>query len=425
MADKLKNSSNNFYWGASTSAHQVEGGAHNNWSEWEKKNAVRLARSAPQKWSQEQLEKFPEMTDPSNYISGDAADHYNRYTEDFDLVREGGHNAHRFSIDWARIEPEKGKFDLGAIAHYIDVVKELRARGIEPFVTLWHWTHPLWLEKRGGVLARGFAKRFAHYACAMVTAFDDAGVPIKFVMTLNEPMSVISSQYMTGAWPHKRKGVRAALKAYKHLADAHVSAYQAIKKEHHDVQVGFTEILTSYEPRHENSFLDTQVVRLARYWTNERFIKLTEGLYDFLGVQYYFHYRIGIGGVERISGAQRSDLGWELYTQGLGNVIEEYARYGVPLYVTEDGLADRSDNQRVSFLEEHIGQVMLAREKGIDIRGYFHWSLMDNFEWDKGFWPRFGLVAVDFRTHKRTPRPSFHVYKKIIEQFSSSDNSSL
>lgn len=405
-----------FYWGASTSAHQVEGGNENNWSVWERENARELAVTASSKWSELTRRRFPEMFTESNYISGQAAEHYDRYEMDFDLAKEGGHNAHRFSIDWARIEPQEGVFDVDAIEHYRDVVRSLRARGLEPFVTLWHWTHPVWLEDRGGVLADDFSQKFAHYAHTMIDALQEGGgSDVKYVMTLNEPMSVIKNSYMTGVWPGKRHGLFATLRAYKNLSAAHKKAYDVIKSKHSDVQVGFTEILASIVPRNEKSFLDRKIARVIRYFSNEKFIKMTGGKYDFLGVQYYFHISIGVGGIEK-NDYELTDLEWSVHAEGLYNVIREYGYYGVPLYVTENGLADRDDRLRSRFLYEHIGQVQRALGEGINVRGYFHWSLLDNFEWDKGYWPRFGLVGVDFGTQERTPRKSFGTYRQIIEE---------
>ncbi len=153
-----------FFWGAATSSHQVEGGNVNDWSEWEKANAQRLAKEAKQKWQPWQQERFPEMFDPQNYISGRACDHYNRHEEDFDIAKQLGHNAHRFSIEWSRVEPEEGKFNEEAIEHYRKVILSLRARGFEPFVTLWHWTNPLWIHDIGGPENKKFPLYFSRYA---------------------------------------------------------------------------------------------------------------------------------------------------------------------------------------------------------------------------------------------------------------------
>ena len=152
-----------FLWGAATSAYQVEGGNVNDWSEWEKKNADRLAGEAKTKWQKWQQEKFPEMFDPKNYICGRACDFYNRYESDLDIAKSLGLNAFRISIEWSRIEPEEGKFDEREIEHYRKVIEAIRARGMEPFVTLWHFTNPLWLEEIGGVENNKFPSYFSRY----------------------------------------------------------------------------------------------------------------------------------------------------------------------------------------------------------------------------------------------------------------------
>lgn len=408
-------STKKFYWGASTSAHQVEGGSDNNWSRWEYENAERLATGADKKWDAATQARFMEMHQSKNYISGAAADHWNRYEQDFDLARDGGHTAHRFSIDWARIEPRKGVFDTEAIEHYKDVVKALRKRGLEPFCTLWHWTHPKWLEDEGGVLAPEFSMRFAHYAHMMVDALHEADPEIKYIMTLNEPMSVIPNQYWRGVWPHKKRGVGAVLRACRSLAEAHVQAYRAIKIVTPSVEVGFTEIIASFVPRNENSRIDRKMVYIAQR-ANLRVVDLTEGLFDFLGVQYYHQHSVGLGKKTVHSDVQKSDLGWELHTEGLGHVLNICSAYDVPLFVTEDGLADAEDAQRPQLLHDHITEVLNVRKSRIDVHGYFHWSLLDNFEWDKGFWPRFGLIEVDYKTQKRIPRKSYGIYRDIIKE---------
>ena len=150
MSERQTTFPKDFLWGAATSAHQVEGGNRNDWSEWEKKNAEKLAKDAPKRFADWQVKKFPEMLTSENYISGAACDHYNRYEKDFDIAKELGHNAHRFSIEWSRIEPEEGKFDEKEVEHYRKVIQAIRDRGMEPFVTLWHWTNPLWISEIGG-----------------------------------------------------------------------------------------------------------------------------------------------------------------------------------------------------------------------------------------------------------------------------------
>ncbi|MGB4833995.1 MAG: family 1 glycosylhydrolase, partial [Candidatus Moraniibacteriota bacterium] len=186
-----------FLWGAATAAHQVEGGQHNDWSEWEKQNANRLAREseASFRWNPHWKKFESEATDPANYISGEACDHWNRYEEDFDILKSLNLSAYRFSIEWSRIEPEMGKFDEAAIEHYRQMIQALRARGIEPFVTLWHWTLPLWLSKEGGIAAKNFPCYFEYFVEKMVLAF---GNDVRFWVTLNEPDVVASHGYLKG-----------------------------------------------------------------------------------------------------------------------------------------------------------------------------------------------------------------------------------
>ncbi len=398
-----------FYWGAATSAHQVEGNTQNDWSKWERENADRLVYEAKRRWEPWQQKKFPEMFDVKNYISGIACDHYHRYEEDFDLVREGGHNAHRFSIEWSRVEPEEGVFDEDALRHYKDVVKALRMKGLEPFVTLWHWTLPVWLSRRGGILAQDFSEMFSRYAQKMVEVLKE---DVVFFMTFNEPNSIITNGYITGQWPPQKKNIFLALRGYKNLAKAHTRAYQDVKVIHPSAQVGFTEFLTSFKFQ-KRYFLSRSISACVRYWGNEQFLARVIGKYDFLGVQNYLSIRVSLFGSVKLR-EDRSDLGWGVDLEGLKGILKQYAKVGVPLYVTEDGLADANDHLRGEFLRKRIASVKKAVSEGVDVRGYFHWSLMDNFEWDKGFWPKFGLVEIDRKTLERKPRKSFHVYKDII-----------
>lgn len=400
-----------FLWGASTSSHQVEGGTKNNWSEWEKKNAERLAGEAGKKWKKWQQEKFPEMFEKENYVSGKACVHYNLFEKDFDLAKELGHNAHRFSIEWSRIEPEEGKFDEKEIEHYQKVISALRERGIEPFVCLWHWTHPLWLEEKGGSVSDEFPKYFSRYAKLMAERLDR----VNFWLTINEPMSVIPSCYITAKWPPQKKNIFLALKGYRILSDAHKRAYDEIHSVSENAQVGFANILAFFEPANRKNPLDVLTTKIAKYFSNERFLKMTEGKNDFLAPQYYFHHRINFLGKRKNENKKVSDFNWEIYPEGLYQIIKDLQKYDLPIYVTENGLADKDDKMRTEFIKEHLKAVHKAISEDADVRGYFYWSLLDNCEWDKGFWPRFGLVEVDFKTQERKIRPSALEYKKICE----------
>lgn len=401
-----------FLWGAATSAHQVEGGTHNNWSEWERQNAERLAKEAHHKWEKWQQAKFPEMFEPKNYISGRACDHYHRYREDFDLAKAGGHNAHRFSLEWSRIEPEEGKFDEREIEHYRQVILALKERGLEPFVTLWHWTNPLWLEKIGGLENKKFTKYFARFAKVMAEGLGD---DVKFWVTINEPTSVIAASYTIGLWPPQKRNIFLAWRLFRKFSKIHIAGYRAIHKVSKNSQVGFANVLQSFEAYNERSFLDRLMKRIGIYVSNKRLLKMTLGYNDFLTVQYYFHNRFKFPKKIRMGDKPVSDLNWEIYPPGIYFILRWLKKYQLPIYITENGLADADDSRREEFIQSHLLWIQKAMAEGADVRGYFHWSLLDNFEWDKGFWPRFGLVEIDYKTLERRPRQSFYVYKQLIE----------
>lgn len=411
MKQKLK-FPKNFFWGAATSAYQVEGGITNNWSEWEKENAERLVENATTYWQDWQKERFPEMFKLENYISGRACDHYNRYEEDFDLAKSLGHNAHRFSIEWSRIEPEEGKFDEREIEHYRKVIRAIKERGMEPFVTLWHWTNPVWLEEKGGCNSKNFIKYFARYSEYVVQKL---GSEVKFWITLNEPTSVIASSYITGTWPPQKKSLLAGWRLYKVFAQSHIEAYKNIHKIDVDAQVGFANILHSFDPYKKNNWLDNVMIKIAKYFTNRRMLNLTKGHNDFLTVQYYFHNRFKFPKKIHLGDKPVSDLNWEIFPYGIYRILKKLKEHNLPIYITENGLADADDSKREKFIKEHLLEIYQAIGEGADVRGYFHWSLLDNFEWDKGFWPRFGLVEIDYKTMERKIRPSAYFYKKIIE----------
>jgi len=401
-----------FLWGASTSSHQVEGGTKNNWSEWELKNAERLANEAKKKWQPWQQEKFPEMFKKENYISGKACDHYNRFEQDFDIAKNLGHNAHRFSIEWSRIEPEEGKFDEKEIEHYRKVLIALRERGMEPFVTLWHWTHPIWVEEFGGPTNPKFADCFARYAKVVAKNFGDL---VKFWVTINEPMSVIPNCYLMGIWPPQIKNPLVALRVYHNLASAHNKAYDVLHETNQDAQVGFANIVAYFEPHNKKSLLDVLVVKIAEYFSNKKFLNLTKRHNDFLALQYYFHYKLSFFGGKKNKNDSVNDLGWEIYQEGLYHLLKWMDKYNMPIYITENGLADARDEKRNKLIRDGLFWIHKSISEDVDVRGYFYWSLLDNFEWDKGYWPRFGLVEVDFETQERKMRPSALEYAKICK----------
>lgn len=410
-----------FLWGAATSAHQVEGGTLNDWTQWEKDHAEEIAKNAGKKWAKWQQEKFPEMFKASNYISGRACEQYSRFEEDFDIVKELGHNAHRFSIEWSRIEPEEGKFDEDEIEHYRRVLLALRERGIEPFVTMWHWPNPVWIGEIGAWENKDTAKYFLRYASRVFKEYKDL---VKFWMPLNEPGTEVSLGYMLGNQPPGLKSKLAANTAFKNLMRTQKDVYVLAKSISPDFQIGCSHFMFDIKP-YNNLPWNVWAANLTDYFANSRFFKSFSDSCDFFGIQYYqpFFVNIKFGGTywgifeNKKVIEKQTDLGWQIYPEGIVNVLKRAAKSGKPIYVTENGLADRDDILRGDFIKEHLKYLQRAIAEGVDVRGYFHWSLLDNFEFVemRGFWPRFGLVEVNFRTLERKVRPSALEYKKIIE----------
>jgi beta-glucosidase len=400
-----------FLWGAATSAHQVEGANKNDWTEWEKKNAERLAREAKNKWADWQQEKFPEMFDPENYISGQACDHYNRYEEDLDIAKSLNLNAFRISIEWSRIEPEEGRFNEKEIEHYRKVIKAIRARGMEPFVTLWHWTEPIWFEKAGGWTSKKSIDYFSKYVKKIVTSLD---ADVKFWIVINEPNVQMGFGYLTGAQPPAKKSLLLFLAAYFYLLKAYKKSYKLIHAINKDAKVGLAHSYMIYDIGLWKP-IDGLVLGIVRYFS-DYFVNHIKGLVDFVGVNYYTVLPIPLNKKNKLTEG-KTDLGWEVYPRGIYSTLKNLKKYNLPIYITENGIADADDAKRKKFIKDHLRWIHRAIREGVDVRGYFHWSLLDNFEFPemRGFWPRFGLVEVDYKNQKRTVRPSAREYAKICK----------
>ncbi len=399
----------NFYWGSSTSSHQVEGGNYNDWSEWEKENAERLAKNAGEKWQKWQQEKFPEMFKPENYISGVACDHYHKFEEDFNAVKFLGQNAHRFSIEWSRIEPEEGKFDDLEIEHYKKVVKTLRRLEMEPFVTLWHWTLPVWLAEKGGVRNIRFSSYFERYVKKIVKIFGD---DVKYWLTINEPEIYALNAYSRGRWTPQKKGLVNFYFTVRALAHAHRKAYATIKKINPLSVVGAVTNLSDFKSS-EGLINVLLKVFFERFW-NHYFLNKIKNSFDCIGLNFYFHNRINYG-LNKNTNEVMSDVGWDTHPEGIESVLVGLKKYNKPIYITESGMADKEDKYREWFIKETLAAVSRAMVKDVNVQGYFYWSLLDNFEWDLGFWPRFGLIGIDYRTLERKIRPSALEYAKICK----------
>ena len=400
-----------FLWGAATASHQVEGGNINNWSQWEQKNAKQKAQSAKQKdWPQYLLKKYPSPLNEENYISGRACDHYHLFEQDFDIAKVLGFNAYRFSIEWSRIEPEEGRFNEIEIEHYRQVIKALCARGIEPFVTLWHWPIPLWLDKKGGWKSGKIVDYFERYTEKFVTSLKEE---VRFWITLNEPEIFSGNSYLKGIWPPQSKNLISYLRVFSNLAKAHKKAFKIIKKINPQAQIGIAKnniYFEAYKDRTANRILKSFI----DWWWNFHFLNQIKDHQDFIGLNHYFHNRINYG-FGKNENKKLSDLGWELYPESIYYVLKDLKKYNKPIYITENGLADAIDQNREWFITESLKNVHRAIDQDVDVHGYLYWSLLDNFEWDKGFWPRFGLVEVDYKTLERKIRSSAYKYAEICK----------
>jgi len=372
-----------FLWGASTSAMQVEGGIENNdWAE-----AVREG-------------KAPEM--------GLACDFYNRYEEDFDTAQSLGHNANRFSVEWARIEPHEGVFDEIEIEHYKKMVTALRARSMEPFVTLWHFSLPLWFVESGSFGRSDAPQIFARYAAKMAEAF---GKDVTFYITMNEPLVWVGEHgKILGAAPGLQKPFT-YLFYFGQLIKAHKAAYEAIKKTISDAHVGIA--------KHQFSFVGkgpfgTIAAVLARYFWNRHFLNAISHSLDFIGIQFYqrlFFWQ----SKQEDSVQEKSDIGWQLHPEAIYDVLIEASHFHLPLYVSEAGIADAKDQWRTEYIKGLVRGTHRAIADGADVCGFFYWSLLDNYEFLEGFSMKFGLVAVDHENgQRRTVRDSAKAYAKII-----------
>ncbi len=384
-----------FLWGAATSSYQVEGGISNN--DW-----ATTRREPP---------------------AGLACDHYHRYEEDFRIAKKLHHNAHRLSLEWSRIEPERDVWDENEIHHYFHVLENLKHHGFTTFVTLQHLTLPAWFSESGGMANQKNIQDYGQYVAKICQTL---GQSIDFWVTINEPSMHALMGYGQGMWPPFRKSRVSQLTVYRNLLNAHNAAYDIIHAYYPHAQVGFANGIAYSEPAGPRSFMDNLVSNVAN-WASIGY-PYTRTKNDFLGVNYYFHnvYQFRHLWVRKIAKPARerqTDKGWEIYPNGLYEVLQKLAKYNKPIYVTENGIADGRDQYRAEFILSHLRELRRAIANGVPVWGYFYWSLLDNYEWPvrreiekTGYEMKFGLVAVDFEHGlRRTVRPSAKMYAQICK----------
>lgn len=386
---------------------------HNQWTVWELENAKSRAAQAEYQWHD--LENWPDIKDmakdPENYVSGKGADHFNRYEEDFEIARKMHMNAFRFSVEWSRIEPEEGVWSASAIQHYKEYVAELKRRNLEPVVTLFHFTLPVWFAEKGGFEKRSNVQYFVRFAEKIMR---ELGRDVRFVITINEPEVYAYESYMTGAWPPGKTSKASMRSVLNNLAAAHNKAADAI----HGINRRFKVSVAKNSPyiyAGDDAVLSRKSADILQYARDDYFLKKVVKHCDYLGVNYYFSDRV-YGYRVHNPDEKVSDLGWDLSPANIQHALERlHEKYNLPILITENGMADANDKNRQWWITQTLIGMQKAMDNGVKLEGYLHWSLIDNFEWDKGFWPRFGLVAIDYKTLKRTPRPSAVWFAKIIK----------
>jgi len=395
----------NFYWGAATSAYQVEGNnVNSDWWEWEKRVGLKEA-------------------------SGSACRHYEFYKSDFDLAKSLNHNAHRLSIEWSRIQPQEGKFNTQELEHYIEVILSLKERSIEPIVTLHHFTNPIWFANLGGWLNIRAQEYFLRYVERIVEALCDK---VRFWVTINEPMVYVYHSYILGVWPPQEKSLLKAKRVRDNLIFSHIKAYNLIHRiyKKRNLSPPFVSIAKNIQafqpckPTIKNKFATYLRGRIYNFEFIKQLIRYKS--LDFIGINYYTRSLVDVKswGFKNLlldvcesnhSEVKKNSLGWDIYPQGLYNLLFRLKRFNLPIFILENGICTDDDNARWDFIYEHLKNLTQAMGQGVKVLGYVYWSLIDNFEWDKGFSHRFGLIEVDYNTYKRTIRESARKLSEVCK----------
>lgn len=413
-----------FLMGSATAATQIEGGDTNsNWYTWS--NLGKIDR---------------------NESSIVAADHYNRVDEDIEIMKQMHQKIYRMGIEWSRIEPEEGFFSQVGLQHYINEISKLNKAGIQVLVTLHHFSHPQWFEEKGQWTKKGNIRYFIRFVKHIVKQL---GGLVSEYCTINEPNVFAMDSFIDGKYPPgKKDDLVSYFKVSKNMIEAHILSYDLIhdiRQElgFEDTKVGFAMHLAYFE-LDSNGFGVRNGKKIFEHVFHEIFLSgMIDGklkfplgkkeyepkLYcDFIGINYYSRHFIypskNIGTLfhevrmkKGLENHEKNDLGWEIYPEGLYKLTKDiYERYHLPIYITENGLADASDKNRAQFIYDHLKEIHKLHEEGVDVQRYYHWSLLDNLEWNDGYEPRFGLVEVDYDTQKRTIRNSGKFYSEIIKR---------
>jgi len=395
----------NFMRGTATSSHQTGLiGRNSDWWEWERDH------------------------DPARL--NEPADDYHiqrRYEQDFTLAQNIGLTHYRLSVDWSLIEPEESKWNKQEIAYYRKQILDLKKRGIEPMLCANHFVLPKWVADKGGWTNPEMPARFGRYVEKIAR---EIGKPlkIKLWLTFNEPTVPVINGYIKGEYPPgKKEDWESARLAFRNLARAHKIAYRTLHRildtRHEKIMVGIAGMTDSYLASSEPispeaaeflSHVNVYIAELVDFALNKYFLEITEDYHDFIGINYYKEYTLKLNTWSRwfLTEYRKG----EISPEGLYCIIKEYAFYGKPIIITENGLNTTDERMRIKFIAAHLLAVRKAMDERIDVRGYFYWSLTDTYEWNEGYTAHFGLVGVDRKTQDRVLRKSAFFYKDVIEE---------
>lgn len=375
-----------------------------------------------------------------------AADHWNRYEEDIAIMKQMHHDTYRMSIEWSRIEPAEGQYNQEALDHYRAEITMLLNAGIKPLVTLHHFSNPLWIEEIGAWTNARIVNYFTKYVKVVVQALGDL---VSDWVTINEPNVYLFQSYIELTSPPAEPSITSFFKGTKLMIEAHIDAYRAIHRirgEQHypgktQVGVAFHMRVFDIEKKKIRSILSRKLTDYTFHTlflegmirgnykfpihSGKQYITQRNELYcDFFGLNYYsrdiveFTWNPLLVFAKQLvkEGADTNDMGWEIYPEGLYRICKKvFAQYQLPIYITENGICDQKDEKRAKFIYDHLREIVRLRDEGIPVQRYYHWSTIDNFEWQEGLSQRFGLVQIDYVTQVRTIRDSGYFYAEICK----------
>lgn len=407
--DKIRS----FLWGVATSAFQLEGSPYADWSTWDSI-----------------LSLNPRVTN-----------HYELYKEDIKLIKQLGLNAYRFSIEWSRIQPSENYWNKETAEHYQRIINLLNDNNITPMVTIHHFTHPVWFIRKYPWHRKKSIEKFVEYVERLI----DSIKGVDYWITFNEPYLWLLGGYIEGCIPPGYRDLNLAIKALKNILISHSIVYDLIHLNNQKSQVSIAHNMAVFAPWIKWNPLDRFLTKMARNFYNHSIIdgfmegKITlsfpcrkpveinvpiKGKIDFFGINYYTRVHMRFNPFKRlfvefrhrdIDGHGLTDMGWEIYPKGLKKVLKEASKLNVPIIITENGIATKDDNKKIEFIKAHIDVIETAIKEGINVKGYFYWSLIDNYEWLHGLDARFGLYRVDFKNYRRIPTKAASFYSYIIQ----------